>query len=172
MLQDLLQKSHSKLKRVLFDNNIKVMGEEVNCLRITLTYDPDFPDDKVMQIDKAEVITAVISFPGDILPMYDINGDYTNNNTNNNQNVFYLYNVLPITAYFKFADEIKLGDIIVYKRYNELGNASPIVFQVTRLNGEFRRYENWREYIIALHHLDLIPEVKILINDYMTNTDY
>jgi hypothetical protein len=162
---------NDNIKRTLFDKNVRIMGEVVNCLRITLTEDVDFPDDKVMTITSSGNMDLVIDFPGDELPLYSNSSDYSNVK-NDQQNMFYLYDVLPIKCYSKFTDDLKVGDIIIYKNYTPDRVASPFIFQVTRSNGQFGRTQVWRNFIISFYSLKLTPEVKSLIDNYMLDENF
>lgn len=171
MLQNKLYKRNTaNARRKLFDNQIKLKGEEVNTLVITSIPDPDFPDDEEMQVVDTKIISAVINFPDDEVTLTsNSNGKYTET-LNPTQTNFHLYNILPIEAYFKFEDFIKEGDIIVYKYTDSNNISSPILFKVTRLNGGgLSRFLTWKQYILSMEHIDIGDEVRQLIDEYMTD---
>lgn len=170
-IQEKISLKNQVVKRKLFDNNIKLMGEVVNVLRITTAQDPDFPDDETMTITSTGNIDIIIDIPEDIVSLYGTSGKYGSTATPD-QNNYFLYDILPIKMYSKFTDNVKVDDIFIYKNYSAEGVVSPYVFRATRKNGVFSRVSTWQEFVIAFHNLDLTNDVKQLIDEYMANEDF
>ena len=163
-----IEKSNAKLRRKLFDNNIKVMGDETEILRITLVQDPDFPDDNEMVITDKGKTQVIIELPGEDISVRDTDSNY-GTQLDTSQDNLSLYDILPIPMWSKFSDELKKGDIIVYKIYNDKDVPSPYIFQITRKYRRFNRVSTYTRFDIAFYHLDLSQEVRNLIDDYMND---
>jgi len=110
-IQDTLQRALGSIQRKLFDMNVQVIGSgDTHAVLLQITEDK-YEDQTVEVIGNTDIYCR-INFPGQEVPLPQT-GD---TNTTASNNVLHLYDILPITGFFKFADNVKKGNVILYKQ--------------------------------------------------------
>ncbi len=155
-LQDSLTRKTSKLKRRLFDHSIKILGREVDVVKIdsVLVRKYDFG----IQIDeKPEIeifnntLTAIISYPTEIpLQRFRYFGS-TEGQTEHTGTFF--YEVLPIEIWFKFDDKVNEQDYIIHMLHDEEDRNFNIVLKIEDTMGSFANNDLvWKKHLCSIYN--------------------
>lgn len=127
--QDRIQQAIYKIQHKLTDLNINVLGTSHDCLFIEV-YEDKFKDSYTTLTSKG-VIPIVIDFPNNEIPITDSSDTNTQAT-----NTLHMYDTLPITAFFRKIDNVKLKDIFLYKIKNIDDTFSIIPFQLVDRIGQ------------------------------------
>lgn len=116
-VQDCIARKLWKFTRKMEDNFIRVSGTQCHCAVIDVQYDKY--QNSYQTVRLSDYVDALLDFPMDEIPTSTMN---SNNSSNTQSNVLHMYDILPITAYFKSEDVIKynlrLDSVIVFKLRN------------------------------------------------------
>ena len=101
-IQDCLARRLWKYKRKMEDNFINVSGTRCRCAIIEIEFDKY--QNSYQNVSLSGFVNVVMDFPEDDIPTSTMD---SNSSNNTQSNVLHMYDVLPITAYFKSEDIIK-----------------------------------------------------------------
>lgn len=149
------------LKRKLFDNQIRLMGNELTAIRVVITED-EYKDEEY-EIVSHNTITCIINFPAEI-PLFRYRAN--NNNDVSDSNGIYLFDVLPIELYTKWDDNMEKGDILITKMTDENDEVIKMLFRVSETLGTFAKYLNWKKSHIAPFNGYRNAEINRLIEEF------
>ena len=139
-IQDSISKASEKVKRKLFDNQIKVTGRCLMAVRYHVTIDM-YQDEERTLINR-DAIQAIIDYPTEI-PIYRFaRGSYNNDSQ---QTGAYLFDILPIDIFTKWQDKIEIGDFIYHCLRDEAGNIIPILLKISEVFGSFEKGLIWKK---------------------------
>ena len=106
-----------KFTRRMEDQFIRISGTQCHCAIIDVQFDKY--QNSYQTVRLSDYVDALLDFPMDEIPTSSMN---SNNSSNTQSNVLHMYDILPITAYFKSEDVIKynirLDSVIVFKLRN------------------------------------------------------
>ena len=160
-IQDKVDSSNSTLRRKLFDNNIKVLGNEI--LAVRLTVEENQYGDEGIEILREDKITIIVTFPEDKL----MTETFEDEETGNSQTNFMLYDVIPIEVYSKFEDKLNGKDLLIFKYTNENQETGKVILKVTRIVSNFNKSIVWKQYLCAMYHNDPFTELGQIIDRYL-----
>ena len=164
-IQSKMSFRQAKLKRRLYDNKIKLVGQKTQVIKLSIEED-DFGN-RDFTIVAQEIITGIISIPGGEILLW--NSSRAGNNPSEGSGVG-VYDILPIDAWFKFSDKVEKGDILVYKYLidPETKDYHIQAFQVVNKIGKFSNNLLFVKYVLAKHMLDFTnyPEITPILNAY------
>lgn len=166
-IQTKLENSSISSKRKLYDNSIRIHGQEVYGLRIKVTIDKYGDDDSTPVIVEQNEITVYMDYLNLEIPLNRYRID-TETSTINSESI-YLFEVLPIIAYVKWEDEIESGDLLVLViKDNDLD--IPIVFRVSDMIGRLQKNLLYKKYNIAPYNpSSLDSTIKSTILNYINS---
>ena len=118
-----IQRAISYMQLKLHDASIQLLGTGGTHTYL-IKLKQDMYQNKEYEILDYKSVFCRINFPGNEIPVMTLGTDV--NTTSNN--VLHMYDILPITAHFRFEDDVKTGNIILYKI--KMGSGA---FQVTPL---------------------------------------
>jgi len=160
-LQSRLSRRQAGLKRKLIDNNLNNAGYSNKILVIDI--DENKYLDEEITFNRFDYVTGWISFPNNKIPIFTTEGYEKGIN---------IYDLLPIKAYFKHSDNIKKGDILIFKYLLTLDTLEYklIVLQVVEQVGSFSNVLLFSEYTVAPTTLDIeaFPAIKNEIDNWAT----
>lgn len=109
-ISEKVQRAIHKVQKKLHDNSVNIMGNK-STNTFLINAKKDKYNNKEYVIEGYRPISVMIQFPGQEIPIMTMgNGD---NQTSSS--VLHLYDILPITAFVKFEDNVKINDLILYK---------------------------------------------------------
>lgn len=164
-IQDVIGKRLFNAKRKFYDIEISQIGVEQKV--IALTVEEDKYGDRDLTVTKEENITAILKFPDNEVPLEN----YTDSNTSGVS--LHLYDLLPIIGYFKFEDNIKKEDIILFKVRLSDSQYKIIGLQIVDMIARIGLGLTWLQYELAPPTLSLTKETEIntIIEQYY-NSDW
>lgn len=116
-IQDCLSRRLWKFKRKMEDNFINVSGTHCKCAIIDVIMDKY--QNTCQSVNLSGFCDVVMDFPDDDIPTSTMN---SNTSYNTQSNVIHMYDLLPISAYFKNEDikkyNIRLDSVILLKLRN------------------------------------------------------
>ena len=116
-VQDCIARKMWKFTRKMEDNFIRISGTQCHCAVIDVEFDKY--QNSYQTVRLSDYVDALLDFPMDEIPTSSMN---SNDSSNTQSNVLHMYDILPITAYFKSEDVIKynlrLDSVIVFKLRN------------------------------------------------------
>lgn len=116
-VQDCIARKMWKFTRKIEDNFIRISGTQCHCAVIDVEFDKYQNSYQIVRL--SDYVDALLDFPMDEIPTSSMN---SNDSSNTQSNVLHMYDILPITAYFKSEDVIKynlrLDSVIVFKLRN------------------------------------------------------
>jgi len=122
-LRDKILKSSSRVKHKVYDHQVTFSGMELEGIRLSITYDK-YEDENTIEIENPEPVIAIINFPNNEVPLVSHSED------NTSAKGFHWYDILPITAQFKFCDRIKIDDLFAHKIKVNDGSYRLLLLQV------------------------------------------
>ena len=116
-VQDCIARKMWKFTRRMEDQFIRISGTQCHCAVIDVEFDKY--QNSYQTVRLSDYVDALLDFPMDEIPTSSMN---SNDSSNIQSNVLHMYDILPITAYFKSEDVIKynlrLDSVIVFKLRN------------------------------------------------------
>ncbi len=149
--QDKLARSIFAMQNRLFDFNVEIQGTET--ISILLNIIVDKYGDREQTIEKSNPLHTIWDFVEDEIPT-SMNSSYDNNSQSNSQ-VIHMYDLVPISVYFKNQEiknlNIKNGSIILYKLKLMDETFQVIPFQITDCvsKGNFASGILWSQYTVS-----------------------
>lgn len=171
--QEKLEKAALKANKKIFDNNIRITGQEIQILRLRTT-ENIYGDDETIEIVKDGLIDVVIDLPVDI-PLSRYRG---NASTEANKEGIFLFDIIPIFIYYQWTPKddstikngnIEQGDYLIYI-VNDDSIKIPIIFRVTEILGSMRKNMIYRKARIAPYNGQLETMIQNKISDYINNS--
>ena len=101
-VQDCLSRRLWKFKRRLEDNFINVSGTRCRCAVINVEFDKY--QNTYQKVELSGFTNVVMDFPDDDIPTSSMD---SNSSSQTQSNVLHMYDILPISAYFKSEDIVK-----------------------------------------------------------------
>ena len=101
-VQDCLSRRLWKFKRKLEDNFINVSGTRCRCAVINVEFDKY--QNTYQKVELSGFTNVVMDFPDDDIPTSSMD---SNSSSQTQSNVLHMYDILPISAYFKSEDIVK-----------------------------------------------------------------
>ena len=101
-VQDCLARKLWKFNRKMEDNFINISGTRCRCAIINVEFDKY--NNTSQSVDLSGFANVVMDFPDDDIPTSTMS---SNSSSETQSNVLHMYDVLPISAYFKNEDIIK-----------------------------------------------------------------
>jgi len=161
-LQDKIEAANIDVRRKLFDSQIVNMGLSTKAIRLRTTTD-DMGDDNTEIIFNDE-IDIVIAYHGEVpITRYRVGGSISDSAENQH---LYLWEILPISLYTQWKDNVEKGDLIIHKIKNELNDYIKIPLMVTEVVGSFRSSLLWKRSDAALYNGILGEQIQKLIDNY------
>ena len=116
-VQDCIARKMWRFTRRMEDTHIHISGTQCHCAIIDVQFDKY--QNSYQTVRLSDYVDALLDFPMDEIPTSNMN---SNDSSNIQSNVLHMYDILPITAYFKSEDVIKynirLDSVIVFKLRN------------------------------------------------------
>jgi len=162
-IQDKISKAQVSVRRKLRDYKIEQSGFEGQVIR--LKTDVDMYDDETITLISDDVITLSLDLPEKI-PYTRLRQNVTEAPATT-ENLF-LYEILPISGYAKFTDNIEKGDILIHKIYDDVHSAPYLfILRVSELIATVSiRHITSREFQCSPYNMPLPVEVQDLITQY------
>lgn len=167
-IQERLENSSFTIKQKLYDNHIRLKGQEIKAIRIFATMDK-YGDDETSSIISDNTITAYIDMLNLEIPLNRYRLDSIHGTVDSES--IYLIEALPVDLYVKWADEVSTGDILVLLLKDRYDNLEiPVVWRVSDQTGRFQKNLLYKKFSIALWNPSNIdPDVRTLITNYIAN---
>jgi hypothetical protein len=167
-----VQRAISQMQYKLFDTLVQALGTgSTNTFLIQV--EQDKYQNKEYKILGYTPISCIINFPDNEIPVSLMGND----SNLESSSVLHLYDLIPITARFKFSDNVKKGNIILYKvkmagtenKYHVLAlELVGLIAKTTRTN---IMYHEWNVAPITNSALTSLPIFKTIISEFKNNQD-
>ena len=175
-IQDCIARKLWKYKRKMEDQFINVSGTRCHCAVVQVEFDKY--QNTYQSVELSGFINVVIDFPMDEIPTSTMN---SNDSSNTQSNVLHMYDILPITAYFKSEDIVKYNirkdSVILFKLRNFDDTFQVIKLQivdgVSKGNASSGVYAH--SYVVApITSYQLLddPEFKSIVEDLKNKEDW
>ena len=166
--QSKIAEASSALKRKLRDYSVKMTGDDVKIIRITLTSNK-YGDETELEIISSDIVTINFDIP-DQIPLSRLRTDLGSEFITTTDNVF-LYDILPIIGFARFADNVEKDDFLIQKIYDEddeLNSTNYLwTLQVSEILGNFSHGRiTGRRFQCAPYNGAFPASVQALINAY------
>jgi len=167
-IRDRLEIATYKARRRLFDNNVRLTGQEIRCIRLKIETNKYGDDNDFTVISRGDIIVRFV-FPDEI-PLNRFRADATKDNIDS-ETVF-MWDLLPITCYAQFKDNLEKGDFLIFKIRDDQDKSVIIVLQVTENIGKFTKIMGWKKNYCAPFHGQFNDEMIALIEAYEKEPDF
>jgi len=165
-IKESIQYSSLRIKRRLFDEDIKRKGKEIQIVKLTVE-EEDIFHDKILSVIEAPEIPAVIVFPDKVpLDRFRFDGSATVKESRT-----FFFEILPIECYTRISDRVETNDIIVFALGDENETKIPFVLQATENFGKFESGLIWKMQYLSPVNGDLSTEVREYITDVFRRFD-
>lgn len=159
-IKESIQRSSLKIKRNLFDQDIKRKGRILQVIKLTIT-EEDIFHDKLNSVIEAQDLEAIIVFPDKIpLDRFRFSGEAIVQETKT-----FFFEILPIDCYTKISDSVETNDLLIFSLEDENYNQIPFVLKVTETFGKFDIGLIWKMQYLAPVNGGLSPEITEYISD-------
>jgi hypothetical protein len=169
--QEKLENATLQVQKKIFDNNIKILGQEIKMLRLKVTYSQYQDEDTIESISDG-LIDIIIDLPVDI-PL----NRYRGQSTGTEKESVFLFDIIPIFIYFQWTPKddqnisngnIEQGDYLVYVIKDGSINI-PILFRVSEMLGAMRKNLVYKKARIAPYNGQVTPEIQNKITAYLAS---
>src|SRR5574344_1523582 len=149
--QDTLARAMLAYQNKLMDFNVEITGTKVTT--VLLEIEEDKYHNEGITIKSNSEITCIFNFPNNEIPVSMSSAQ--DNTASDSTNVLHLYDILPITCFFKTSDLQSLsvikGSVVLYKIKMIDGNFQVIPFQITDAvaKGNPSSAILWQEFTVA-----------------------
>lgn len=161
-LQSKLEFASASLRRKLFDQQITLTGKATKVMRVKMKIN-DYGDAGETKIVSNGIVECYLEYPGEI-PLTRSRKDEAFDQASNPH--LYLFDILPISLYTKFSDNIEKYDFIIDKVLDEHGNAIKFVLQVSEMVGTFRSSILWKKSQCAPYNGPIDSQLQAMIDAY------
>lgn len=162
-IQTKLANSAIKRKRKLYDLSVKLTGYEAKVIRLEIQKDK-YDNEEGMVVGH-EIITAYFDYPGDT-PLY-LNKSSAGAVSPVGS---FIYDNLPVQAYFTFNANINDGDIIIRKFNDAIENEKVFIhaFKVLEQEGTFSTALIMKKYNLVPYELnfDIYPGLYDIVDQF------
>jgi hypothetical protein len=162
-IQTKLQRKSYLPSRKLFDNHIKVCGDEVRAALVHFEIDKYDDDTGDYQILKNKIIDCVIDYPTDIPILryrYGSAQQTVDINESGASSGFFFFDILPIEVFTKWEDHVEKGDIIFHRIQDENNTEFVIALQMTELLGKATSVLSWKKFFAAPYSGELPASIR------------
>lgn len=161
-IQSKIANSSVRRKRKMYDNALRTIGHETKVIRLQVNKDKYGNSESFIQ--SHEIITAYFDYPGDI-PLYTTRTGGISKSVGS-----FIYDVLPVQAYFLFDDNVQEGDVLI-RKFNEGLDGEKVflhTFEVLEQLGTFSTALLMKKYNLVPSQLDYskYPELYKIIDMY------
>ena len=129
-VQDCIARKLWKFTRKMEDNFIRISGTQCHCAVIDVEFDKYQNSYQIVRL--SDYVDALLDFPMDEIPTSSMN---SNDSSNTQSNVLHMYDILPISAYFRNEDikkyNIRKDSVILLKLRNFDDTFQILKFQIT-----------------------------------------
>lgn len=164
-ISEKIQRSIFSLQRRLHDNLIEITGTK-STSTFLIKMNQDKYQNKEYIIESYNPISVRIEFPGNEIPV----GTMCTNKSSDNNNILHLYDILPITCFTKFEDDVTVGNMILYKVKTANNKHQTLVLQfmspIAQINRVAVVYQEWVVVPVTDHAVLKNPALKQIINKY------
>ena len=129
-IQDSLSKAFVNWKRTIRDYAIHNTGFEGNVIRLKTT--SDMYGDAEVEVISSSIINIALDIPDEI-PLTRLRRDVLTPNDVELKNTF-LYDIIPVRGYAKWADNVEQGDFLIHKIYAEDKNVENVYLWLLRVS--------------------------------------
>jgi len=129
-IQDKLSKNFVSWGRKIRDYAVHTTGFEGNVIRIKAT--ENMYGDEEMEMISNDIVFVSLDIPDEI-PLTRLRTDVVTPSQIQTDNTF-LYDILPIKGYAKWADNIEKGDFLIHKIYDEMKDVENVYLWVLRIS--------------------------------------
>jgi len=169
--QSKIAKNNAALKRKLRDHKVTISGDDVKVIRLKVTENKYH--DREFEVVSHGIVTLILDIPSEI-PITRLRTTLSETITTTNNT--YLYDILPITGFARFEDDIEKGDVLIQKVYDEDDEEQETnylwVLQVSDILGNFSHGRlSGRKFYCAPYNMALPTEVEDIINEYNTEIE-
>lgn len=158
--QDRLASASAKVRRRLFDLDVKMKGRDVTVTRFFIEEDI-YADERRTKISQSTV-TMKIVYPQGEVPLQRFRTSASSPGAQ--ETGLFFFDILPIEVYTQWADHVEIGDYIFQVIKDELGQKMGILLQIANMFGAWDTELVWRKGWAAPYNGDLPPEVKSAID--------
>jgi len=162
-LQNKIADSQVLMRRKLRDYKVWQSGVESTVIRLIVQ--TDMYDDETITLVSNDVITVTLDLPDEI--PYTRLRRSVEDMTSSTENLF-LYDIIPITGYSQYSDNVEKGDILIHKIYDD-ENVDPYLFvlRVSEVIGTVSiGHITSRKFLCSPHNMPLPAEVQTIIDNY------
>lgn len=170
-VNEAIQRAISRMQLKLHDFNVQLIGTGGTTTFLIQLIQDKYQNREYNVLDY-KPISCMVQFPGNEIPV----GTMGTNDSTTSNNVLHMYDILPIIAYFKFEDNVKKGNLILYKI--KLGDGTfqvlplelltPIV-NATRTNVV---YQEWNIAPMTDYALQNKPEFQSILEQYRNQDNW
>jgi hypothetical protein len=123
-ISEKIQRAIYNTQKKLHNNWVTVLGSS-STKTFLIDVERDKYNNKSYVIKSYKPFSIMVQFPGNEIPMSTM-GDGSNQTSSN---VLHLYDILPIVAFVKFDDDVKTGNMFLYKVKLPNGEHQTLVLQ-------------------------------------------
>jgi len=163
-IQDKLANNLSSLQRKLFNQQIELVGSELEVIRLKTTLDKY--EDETIEVISSDVIIVQLDIPSEI-PLYRLRG--TTQDAIDDTTGLYLYEIIPIEGYSRFEDNVEKFDIIIKKIKDENDVTDPMlmILRVSEVFGSINANALvWKKFNCAPYNMIISEEIQNIIDSY------
>jgi hypothetical protein len=174
-VQDKIELAKLNASKKLFDNTIRLLGQECKVLRIKVI-ENKYQDETYTVIPPTsnDIIDIIIDFPFDIpLTRYRVNSSTANIDSQG----ISVYDLLPIDIYYRWKNQedstinrgdIEKRDLILYVIEDE-GTKIPLLFRVAEILGTIRKSLIFKKGQISPYNGFISSSLQTVIKNYLNN---
>lgn len=163
-IQDKIANATKKVKRKLWDNEVKNKGTEVHGVHLRITEDK-YGDAQNTEIIVQEFITAYFYFP-DRIPLTRYRATSDPATLPVDQTNMFFFEILPITVQTKWGDHVEVGDFLIYTMMDEEDNELEMIFQVVDELGAPEKYLTWKQSLASPYTGNMTSIIRTAIANY------
>lgn len=160
---DSLTKANQKIKKRLFDSNIKKLGRTIKVVRIQYQEDmyKDLTDVEALSSNE---ISAIINF-NEEMPLNRFRLDGTDHIEDTRT---FFFDLVPIEIFTRFEDQLELRDLLFFWFTDENANKIPMLLQITEVFGRFESSLIYKKAYAAPVYGALTQPLYRLLKDFYT----
>lgn len=165
-IQDKITAALAPSLRKIFDYKVLSSGTETQVVRLKVQKN-EYQDIIAYDVVSHDLVTIHCSALNEI-PITRLRTDLTSPIQNVQTNL-YMYDILPMEAIAKFADNIEWYDILIRKLHSDQPTAPQLylVLQVTEVLGSFsNNFLLWRKFNVAPYNEPLPSEIQNIVDSY------
>jgi hypothetical protein len=170
-VQDCIARKLYNMQNSLFDRNVELSGTKVSTIMLDIVTDK-YNNTQASIMQHFDIV-CMIDFPMGEIPTSM--GDTQSNTNSESSNVLHMYDILPITGFFKTSDlkrlNLIIGSVILYKIKNMVGGFQVIPLQIVDTVGKGNTSSAilWQEYTLSPvvdYALTSLPEYLEIVENF------